>query len=160
MSHLSTGLRCYQTMSPFRKVNSYIQNNLHILSKKINWGRKLLLIFVRKNQEQRRNHFHFAQTELYGQLPNNMDGCMSVSFFVIFWTHSGVWWLDRAKPMQHHPYLYPWTPVPSTALWLHMDCLWEWSPPYESFSDMPRNNLGMRASWRKPKACQSLFSNQ
>lgn len=41
-----------------------------------------------------------------------------------------------------------------------MDCLWEWSPVYDTFSDMPRNNLGMCASWHGSKACQGLFPNQ
>lgn len=78
VSHLSTGLRCHWTMSPFRKVKSCIQSNLHILSKRIDWGRKLLVMFARKNRKQRRDHFHFSQSELYGQLPGNMNGCVSV----------------------------------------------------------------------------------
>lgn len=62
--------------------------------------------------------------------------------------------------MNHKPCLYSWIPVPSTAHWLHRDILWECSPAYESFSDMPRNNLGMCSSWHKWKACQGLFSSQ
>jgi len=68
-------MRCQQIVPPFGKVKSCIQSNLHILSKWIYWGRKLLVMLARKNQEQRSLSLC---SELYGQLPVSMNGCVSV----------------------------------------------------------------------------------